>query len=97
METTHELLDLICLYCDRDPVQEGGPQTEDAVSLPWSEPQADTSTAASNDDYYYFHNDLSVKCPAQFSRVQVYIFKCLVLTNKQSTPQKKKKKISLQW
>ncbi|XP_044062196.1 pentatricopeptide repeat domain-containing protein 3, mitochondrial [Siniperca chuatsi] len=29
METTHELLDLICLYCDRDPVQEGGPQTED--------------------------------------------------------------------
>uniref|UniRef100_A0A3Q0SYC6 Small ribosomal subunit protein mS39 n=1 Tax=Amphilophus citrinellus TaxID=61819 RepID=A0A3Q0SYC6_AMPCI len=29
METTHSLLDLICLYCDRDPVQEGGPQTED--------------------------------------------------------------------
>uniref|UniRef100_A0A8C2XHH8 Small ribosomal subunit protein mS39 n=1 Tax=Cyclopterus lumpus TaxID=8103 RepID=A0A8C2XHH8_CYCLU len=26
METTHELLDLICLYCDRDPVQEGGQQ-----------------------------------------------------------------------
>uniref|UniRef100_A0A1A8DHN9 Small ribosomal subunit protein mS39 n=2 Tax=Nothobranchius kadleci TaxID=1051664 RepID=A0A1A8DHN9_NOTKA len=23
METTHELLDLICLYCDRNPVQEG--------------------------------------------------------------------------
>uniref|UniRef100_M3ZP93 Small ribosomal subunit protein mS39 n=1 Tax=Xiphophorus maculatus TaxID=8083 RepID=M3ZP93_XIPMA len=23
METTHKLLDLICLYCDRDPVQEG--------------------------------------------------------------------------
>ncbi|XP_070769420.1 small ribosomal subunit protein mS39 [Enoplosus armatus] len=32
METTHELLDLICLYSDRDPVQEGGPQTEDAES-----------------------------------------------------------------
>ncbi|XP_034398835.1 pentatricopeptide repeat domain-containing protein 3, mitochondrial [Cyclopterus lumpus] len=29
METTHELLDLICLYCDRDPVQEGGQQAED--------------------------------------------------------------------
>ncbi|XP_023184313.1 pentatricopeptide repeat domain-containing protein 3, mitochondrial [Xiphophorus maculatus] len=29
METTHKLLDLICLYCDRDPVQEGAPQTED--------------------------------------------------------------------
>uniref|UniRef100_A0A3B3WQV9 Small ribosomal subunit protein mS39 n=1 Tax=Poecilia mexicana TaxID=48701 RepID=A0A3B3WQV9_9TELE len=29
METTHKLLDLICLYCDRDPVQEGTPQTED--------------------------------------------------------------------
>uniref|UniRef100_UPI003AAADF85 small ribosomal subunit protein mS39 n=1 Tax=Centroberyx gerrardi TaxID=166262 RepID=UPI003AAADF85 len=29
METTHDLLDLICLYCDRDPVQEGGPETED--------------------------------------------------------------------
>ncbi|XP_059213046.1 small ribosomal subunit protein mS39-like [Centropristis striata] len=23
METSHDLLDLICLYCDRDPVQEG--------------------------------------------------------------------------
>ncbi|XP_034738950.1 pentatricopeptide repeat domain-containing protein 3, mitochondrial [Etheostoma cragini] len=29
METTHELLDLLCLYCDRDPVQEGEPQPED--------------------------------------------------------------------
>ncbi|XP_061141685.1 small ribosomal subunit protein mS39 [Syngnathus typhle] len=29
METTHQLLDLICLFCDRDPVQEDGPQTED--------------------------------------------------------------------
>ncbi|XP_042348871.1 pentatricopeptide repeat domain-containing protein 3, mitochondrial [Plectropomus leopardus] len=29
METTHDLLDLICLYCDKDPVQEGEPQTED--------------------------------------------------------------------
>ncbi|XP_049614160.1 small ribosomal subunit protein mS39 [Syngnathus scovelli] len=29
METTHELLDLICLFCDRDPDQEDGPQTED--------------------------------------------------------------------
>ncbi|KAK9517581.1 hypothetical protein VZT92_022940 [Zoarces viviparus] len=29
VETTHELLDLICLYCDRDPVQEGGAQAED--------------------------------------------------------------------
>uniref|UniRef100_G3Q4P7 Small ribosomal subunit protein mS39 n=1 Tax=Gasterosteus aculeatus aculeatus TaxID=481459 RepID=G3Q4P7_GASAC len=28
METAHELLDLICLYCDKDPVQ-GGPQAED--------------------------------------------------------------------
>ncbi|TNN66014.1 Pentatricopeptide repeat domain-containing protein 3, mitochondrial [Liparis tanakae] len=30
METTHELLDLICLYCDRDPVQEGGQPAEEA-------------------------------------------------------------------
>ncbi|XP_069571831.1 small ribosomal subunit protein mS39 [Brachyistius frenatus] len=30
MATAHELLDLICLYCDRDPIQEGAPQTEDA-------------------------------------------------------------------
>ncbi|XP_026185954.1 small ribosomal subunit protein mS39 isoform X3 [Mastacembelus armatus] len=29
METTHDLLDLICLHCDRDPVQEEVPQTED--------------------------------------------------------------------
>ncbi|KAM4621416.1 small ribosomal subunit protein mS39 isoform 1-T2 [Polymixia lowei] len=29
METTHDLLDVISLYCDRDPVQEGGPETED--------------------------------------------------------------------
>ncbi|XP_062250359.1 small ribosomal subunit protein mS39 isoform X2 [Platichthys flesus] len=29
METTHELLDLVCFYCDRDPVQEGAPQTEE--------------------------------------------------------------------
>nr|XP_033488912.1 pentatricopeptide repeat domain-containing protein 3, mitochondrial [Epinephelus lanceolatus] len=29
METTHDLLDLICLYCDRDPLQEGQPQMED--------------------------------------------------------------------
>lgn len=29
METTYDLLDLICLYCDRDPVEEGGPQSED--------------------------------------------------------------------
>ncbi|XP_076025874.1 small ribosomal subunit protein mS39 [Genypterus blacodes] len=29
METTHELLDLISLYNDREPVQEWGPQTED--------------------------------------------------------------------
>uniref|UniRef100_A0A3P9I4V2 Small ribosomal subunit protein mS39 n=1 Tax=Oryzias latipes TaxID=8090 RepID=A0A3P9I4V2_ORYLA len=29
METTHDLLDLICLYCDRNPVQEGGPQAEE--------------------------------------------------------------------
>ncbi|KAM8732557.1 small ribosomal subunit protein mS39 [Acanthopagrus schlegelii] len=29
METTHDLLDLICLYGDRDPVQDGGPETED--------------------------------------------------------------------
>lgn len=32
METTHELLDLICVYCDRDPVQEGAPILEDGVS-----------------------------------------------------------------
>lgn len=31
-ETTHELLDLLCFYGDRDPVSEGGPQTEDVVS-----------------------------------------------------------------
>ncbi|MEQ2187479.1 hypothetical protein GOODEAATRI_005085 [Goodea atripinnis] len=30
METTQELLDLICLYCDKNPVQEGAPQVEDA-------------------------------------------------------------------
>ncbi|XP_035505305.1 pentatricopeptide repeat domain-containing protein 3, mitochondrial [Scophthalmus maximus] len=29
IETTHNLLDLICLYCDREPVEGGGPQTED--------------------------------------------------------------------
>ncbi|XP_071384612.1 small ribosomal subunit protein mS39 [Centroberyx affinis] len=29
METTHDLLDLICLYCDRDPAQEWGPEAED--------------------------------------------------------------------
>ncbi|TKS72766.1 Pentatricopeptide repeat domain-containing protein 3, mitochondrial [Collichthys lucidus] len=29
VETTHDLLDLICLYSDRDPVQDGQPQTED--------------------------------------------------------------------
>uniref|UniRef100_A0A7N6A781 Small ribosomal subunit protein mS39 n=1 Tax=Anabas testudineus TaxID=64144 RepID=A0A7N6A781_ANATE len=39
METTHDLLDLICLYCDRNPVQEGGPQTENTVSYPLSKPQ----------------------------------------------------------
>lgn len=32
METTSDLLDLLCLYCDREPVQDGGPQQEDAVS-----------------------------------------------------------------
>ncbi|XP_041846132.1 pentatricopeptide repeat domain-containing protein 3, mitochondrial [Melanotaenia boesemani] len=30
METTHDLLDLICFYGDRDPVEEGEQQTEDA-------------------------------------------------------------------
>lgn len=30
METTHDLLDLICMYCDRDPVEEGGPEKEDS-------------------------------------------------------------------
>ncbi|KAL3045277.1 hypothetical protein OYC64_013523 [Pagothenia borchgrevinki] len=29
METTYDLLDLICLYCDKDPVEEGGAQSED--------------------------------------------------------------------
>ncbi|CAG5993010.1 small ribosomal subunit protein mS39 [Menidia menidia] len=29
MDTTHDLLDLICFYCDRDPVQEGDPQMAD--------------------------------------------------------------------
>ncbi|XP_034038232.1 pentatricopeptide repeat domain-containing protein 3, mitochondrial [Thalassophryne amazonica] len=29
METIHELLDLICLYCDKDPIQEGDPEMED--------------------------------------------------------------------
>ncbi|KAK1887482.1 Pentatricopeptide repeat domain containing protein 3 mitochondrial [Dissostichus eleginoides] len=29
METTYDLLDLICLYCDRDPTEEGEPQSED--------------------------------------------------------------------
>ncbi|XP_061901290.1 small ribosomal subunit protein mS39 [Entelurus aequoreus] len=28
METTHDLLDLICLFCDKDPVEEEGTQTE---------------------------------------------------------------------
>lgn len=41
METTHDLLDLICLYCDRNPVQEGGPQTENTVSYPLSKPQGE--------------------------------------------------------
>ncbi|MEQ2277884.1 Pentatricopeptide repeat domain-containing protein 3, mitochondrial [Xenotaenia resolanae] len=30
METTQELLDLICLYCDKNPVQEGAPEVADA-------------------------------------------------------------------
>ncbi|CAN9514673.1 unnamed protein product [Ophioblennius macclurei] len=30
METVHSLLDLVCLYCDKDPVQEGEPQRDDA-------------------------------------------------------------------
>ncbi|KAM3613089.1 uncharacterized protein V6R79_019990 [Siganus canaliculatus] len=30
METTCDLLDLICLYCDRDPVQDGESQSEDS-------------------------------------------------------------------
>ncbi|KAF3693559.1 Pentatricopeptide repeat domain-containing protein 3, mitochondrial Precursor [Channa argus] len=30
METIHDLLDLISLYCDKNPVQDGGPQTEDS-------------------------------------------------------------------
>ncbi|XP_018525818.1 pentatricopeptide repeat domain-containing protein 3, mitochondrial [Lates calcarifer] len=29
METTHDLLDLICLYCDRNPINEDALQTED--------------------------------------------------------------------
>lgn len=33
VETTHDLLDLLCLYCDREPAQEGGPQQEDTVRL----------------------------------------------------------------
>ncbi|KAF7651593.1 hypothetical protein LDENG_00108850 [Lucifuga dentata] len=28
METIHDLLDLICVYCDRDPVEEAGPQPD---------------------------------------------------------------------
>ncbi|XP_034545147.1 pentatricopeptide repeat domain-containing protein 3, mitochondrial [Notolabrus celidotus] len=32
METTHDLLDLICLYCDSDPAEEG-PQTEDMEAM----------------------------------------------------------------
>ncbi|KAF6730965.1 Pentatricopeptide repeat domain-containing protein 3, mitochondrial [Oryzias melastigma] len=28
METSHDLLDLVCLYCDKDPEQEEGPQGE---------------------------------------------------------------------
>uniref|UniRef100_A0A8C6K5K6 Small ribosomal subunit protein mS39 n=1 Tax=Nothobranchius furzeri TaxID=105023 RepID=A0A8C6K5K6_NOTFU len=35
METTHELLDLICLYCDRNPVQEG--EAADVPRLSWTE------------------------------------------------------------
>lgn len=41
METTRDLLDLICLYCDKDPVQSGAPQTEDAVSHPGAKPEED--------------------------------------------------------
>ncbi|XP_040903378.1 pentatricopeptide repeat domain-containing protein 3, mitochondrial isoform X2 [Toxotes jaculatrix] len=32
METTHDLLDLICLYCDREPVEDGDEETEDMES-----------------------------------------------------------------
>lgn len=33
METSHDLLDLVCLYCDKDPEQEEGPQVvEEPVS-----------------------------------------------------------------
>ncbi|XP_075904319.1 small ribosomal subunit protein mS39 [Nelusetta ayraudi] len=30
VETTHDLLDLLCLYCDRQPAEDGGPLQEDA-------------------------------------------------------------------
>ncbi|XP_061541652.1 small ribosomal subunit protein mS39 [Phycodurus eques] len=33
METTHDLLDLICLFCDRDPIREDETQTEDMEEL----------------------------------------------------------------
>lgn len=39
VETTHDLLDLICLYSDKDPVQDGEPQVEDTVSHLTAEPQ----------------------------------------------------------
>ncbi|XP_013884665.1 small ribosomal subunit protein mS39 [Austrofundulus limnaeus] len=40
MDTTHDLLDLLCLYGDSDPVQESGPQQEDTEESEqelWSE------------------------------------------------------------
>lgn len=52
METTHNLLDLICLFCDRDPVQEDGPQTEDMVSHCWFSPLCDNIGQQMEDPYY---------------------------------------------
>ncbi|KAG7518068.1 hypothetical protein JOB18_023733 [Solea senegalensis] len=33
MRTTHDLLDLICLYCDKNPVQEGDTEAEDVEAV----------------------------------------------------------------
>lgn len=42
METSHDLLDLICFYCDRNPAQEWEPQTEDMVGHLRFNPHVDT-------------------------------------------------------
>ncbi|XP_060904774.1 small ribosomal subunit protein mS39 [Labrus mixtus] len=48
METTHDLLDLICLYCDKDPVEDEGPETEDVEGAEDAKRKKGVARRASN-------------------------------------------------